>query len=629
MISEVFIGPAKKRFRLDPDKSVGKGGEADVYDIDGGTALKIFKPPDHPDYIGLPHEQNGARERIAEHQRKLPAFPSGLPEEVIVPKELAYDRNGTVVGYTMVFVKGAEVLLRYSEVNFRESGIPDDVVADVCRNLYSIFHSSHKKGYVFGDANDLNILVKGKEVYVIDADSGQFGQFLCRVFTERFVDPLLCALHQDRILLSKPHNEMSDWYAFAVMLMQTLLCISGGPYGGVYKPKNQSKKVAHNVRPLHRITVFHPEVRYPRPSRHFSVLSDGLLQYFFDVFEKDYRMPIPRQLLDDLRWTTCNTCGTIHARNVCPKCKVIIPQAVTAVSTGTVSGERIFRTEGQVIFAVSQGGSLKWLYHHDKEYRREDGSVVAASALDPYARFRIRSADTVIANGNTASVFTAGEQTPQTIAVDALGSLPAVDANERNVFWVGNGQIKRTSKLGVGFHEIVGDVLRQQTLFWVGPRVGFGFYRAGGLSQCFIFNTERKGINSNLTLRPFKGQLIDSTCLFGKDMIWFIISSRMGGQTINSCFLIRYDGTVEAQAETEADDGSWLGKIRGKCAINDFLLVATDDGIVRVKSFGNTLAVEKEFPDAARFVHTGRHLFVDKIGLMVVGTHEIWRLTIR
>ena len=629
MSTQILIGQAKKKFRPDPAKSIGKGGEADIYDVGGGLALKIFKPPDHPDYEGLPHEQEGARKRIAEHQQKLPSFPSGLPHRIVAPQELAYAQDGSIVGYTMPFKRGAEVLLRYGEVNFRQGGISDDIVVEIFQDLHATVRQVHTNGIVLGDFNDLNVLVDEAEAYVIDADSCQFGRFLCRVFTERFVDPLLCDPNESRLLLSKPHNEMSDWYAFAVMLMQTLLCLSGGPYGGVYKPKKISGKIKHGARPLHRITVFHPEVRYPKPSRHFSVLPDNLLQYFHDIFERDKRIPIPQSLLSDLHWMTCDTCGTLHARGVCPKCKVIIPQAVTAVSTGTVSGERIFRTEGQIVFAVSQGGNLRWLYHHNGEYRREDDSAVVTGVLDPHARFRIRGQDTVIASGHRALVFIAKKQTSHKLTVDTFGLLPVVDANEHHIFWTQNGQIKRTSDLGVDFQETIGDVLPQQTLFWTGPRVGFGFYRAGGLSQCFIFNTEKRGINDSLTLRPFQGQLVDSTCLFGKDRIWFIVSNRVSGKTMNFCFLIHYDGTVEARAEAEADDGSWLGTLRGKCAVGDFLLVATDDGIVRVKALGDNLVVEKEFPDSARFVHTGRHLFIDQTGLMVVGSHEIWRLTIK
>lgn len=636
MDNQFLIGKGKKIFRPDPSKSVGKGGEADVYDIGGGLAAKIFKAPDHPDYDSLLHEQREAKRRIAEHQKKLLSFPTGLPQRMVAPQELIFAPDGTVAGYTMSFKKGAEVLLQYSDINFRRTSGLDELVVRTFKDLCATLYQAHSK-VVMGDLNDLNILVLNGEAYIIDVDSSQFGTFLTHTFTERYVDPLLVRekTTQEKeesasgsLILARPHNELSDWYAFSVMLMQTLLCLAGGPYGGVYKPKNLSKKITEGLRPLRRITVFDPEVRYPKPSRHFGVLPDDLLEHFHQVFEKDKREAFPPKLLENLNWVTCVTCNTLHARGVCPKCQVVIPKAVTAVSIGTVSGERVFRTDGQIIFAVSQDGTLRWLFHHNGEYRREDNSVVAMAELNPRARFRISSQNTVIANDGYAFIFNPRNE-PKRITVDTFGLLPVIDANEKHIFWAKNGQIKSNSNLGGDYQETIGETLPQQTLFWTGANMGFGFYRAGDLSQCFIFNTERRGINDSLTLKPFRGQLIDSTCFFGKEKIWFFVSCRTSGKTINSCFLIRHDGTVEAQAETEANDGSWLGTLRGKCVVGDFILSATDDGIVRVKALGNSLAVEKEFPDSARFVHTGRHLFIDRSGLMVVGSHEIWRLAIR
>ena len=65
--------------RAAPSMAIGKGGEADVYDIGKGRALKIYKPPNHPDFDGEPVEQEGARLRLAERQRKLVDFPTTLP----------------------------------------------------------------------------------------------------------------------------------------------------------------------------------------------------------------------------------------------------------------------------------------------------------------------------------------------------------------------------------------------------------------------------------------------------------------------------------------------------------------------------------------------------------------------
>ena len=49
---KVYVGGA--RIDVDPASSLGAGGEADVYDIGGGMALKLFKGPRHPDFAGQP-----------------------------------------------------------------------------------------------------------------------------------------------------------------------------------------------------------------------------------------------------------------------------------------------------------------------------------------------------------------------------------------------------------------------------------------------------------------------------------------------------------------------------------------------------------------------------------------------
>ncbi|BDM80021.1 hypothetical protein [Acaryochloris marina] len=45
---DVYIN--QKRVRLRPQQAIGKGGEADVYRLNRTTAVKLFKPPSHPDF---------------------------------------------------------------------------------------------------------------------------------------------------------------------------------------------------------------------------------------------------------------------------------------------------------------------------------------------------------------------------------------------------------------------------------------------------------------------------------------------------------------------------------------------------------------------------------------------------
>ena len=139
---EVFV--SGKRLRLKPQQAIGKGGEADVFAIGNDQALKLFKPPSHPDYAGQPHEQQQAQARLAEHQAKLPAFPGHVPRRVVRPETLVTDRTGqTILGYTMRFLHGTTVLMRYAERSFRQAGVGHATVVAIFRDLYHTLCTLH------------------------------------------------------------------------------------------------------------------------------------------------------------------------------------------------------------------------------------------------------------------------------------------------------------------------------------------------------------------------------------------------------------------------------------------------------------------------------------------------------
>jgi H/ACA ribonucleoprotein complex subunit 3 len=493
MPREVYL--KGKAITLDPKRIIGSGGEADIFNIGGGYALKIFKPPTHPDYQGLPLEQQGAKERIATHQRKLRDFPKNLPSKVVTPIDLATDSSSrNILGYEMKLISNSEVLMRYSERSFR-AAIPNQDVNTIFRGLHTTVDATHQAGVVIGDFNDLNVLVSNTEAYIIDADSCQWGPYLCKVYTNKFVDPILC----NPTGMIKHHNENSDWYAFSVMLFQSLLFVD--PYGGVYRPKNPKDKIPPSARQLKRITVFNPEVIYPKPAVPYWVLPDDLLNHFHRLFEQDVRGVFPVGILENMRWTQCNTCGLVHARDKCPQCNQAAPGTITKREVVKVDGkkiifDRLFQTSGRILFATYQNG-IKYLYQNDGEtcFRREDGSIAVDNITDnPKMRFRINGKNTLVAMGHKMFLLSPN-QTPESVMVDNFGSLPMFDANQNHRYWLTNGRLWRNGLLG---NELVGESLENQTLFWVGDKFGFGFYQSGEMSMHFTFDSNRSGINDSV-----------------------------------------------------------------------------------------------------------------------------------
>lgn len=613
---------ANKPVTVTAQDAIGKGGEADVYDLHDGTVLKVFKGPKDPDYAQDPNAQEGARRRLVEQQDKLPAFPSGLPSSVVAPQGLA--RNGTqkIAGYTMQYLQGCEVLLRYGDRRYREQGgIPPGDVLDVFDNLAAAVKAVHTRSVVIGDFNDLNVLVDdNKDTFLIDADSFQYGGFDCHTFTPRFLDPLISA--PGRLEMITHPSDLTDWYAFAVMLFQSLLYV--GPYGGVHRPK-LGARLQHDQRVLQRITVFRStDVIYPKPAIPYGYLPDEVLDYFHGVFERDERKIFDTDLLRKIEWTKCSNCGTVHARRVCPACATSVKKEPVVVR-GSVKAQRVFMTEGTILCAVYQD-KLRYLYHDGLNFTREDGAYVASGGrLDPGLRYRISGKTTLIGRRNRVRIL------PNVAAavsdVDSYGHLPAFDANLSTIFWISpDGQLRSTRSgdlLSAGF---IGDVLPGRTLFWVGEKFGFGFYRAGELKRAFIFS--ERGLNDRVPLRDFRGELVDATCVFSDQRAWFLATLQEKGRLRNHVYVYDAAGVCEGHRIVDQTEDDWLASgIRGRFAAGHSLFVPTAEGIVRVDDDDLEFPA-REYRDTAPFVDETSYLLQGDGGIYVVGTNEITLLTI-
>lgn len=605
--------------RLPPNMVIGKGGEADVYKLPRGKALKLFKRPDDPDYAGQPAAQQGAHQRILAHQAKLPAFPSSLPPEVIAPVALAYDSANHIAGYTMPFMANMEALMSLGRRDYRETNNLDgNHVVTVFRTLAETVHRIHEAGVVIGDFSDLNILTAPDgRIALIDADSMQYGPYSCQTFTSRFVDPLRCA--PDQLVLTRAHNTDSDWYAYFVMLLQSLLYT--GPYGGVHRPAT-GPRLQHDKRVLGRITVLSPEVVYPKPAIPLTVLPDDLLHYMERVFTHDVRGRFPQPLLDNLRWTTCATCGTLHARARCPQCQQPgTPKPVMTIH-GNVTARMIFRTNGHILQTVFQDNTLRYLYQEKKGVFRENGRQVMQTADARQRRLRIQGSTTIAADPTALAIYDREGNETERHAIDAYRDrLPMVDTNSNTTVWVQNGQLVSAGRYGPVY---IGDILRNQTLVWAGEHFGLGFYQAGAITRTFVFRPGIRGINDQVDIGPVVGQITDATCAFANELAWLFLAVSYNGALKHRCFVVNRHGNVLASAEAEQGDDSWLGRsIRGHMAVGTSLFVATDDGIARIECADDTLTVTTTFAGTEPFVDSHTHLIPGRGGIHAVSSNTI------
>lgn len=631
------------------ERMLGEGGEAWAhwFELDSKKyAAKIYKGPDCPDYQGDDPQdklnREGAARRLEEFPQNLAMFPQGLPDNVGQPLGILREKKGKkkARGFYMNLVpEPRETVRALCDVDFRQGGYDINTGLDMLINLYKLMTACHTNPggkLILGDFNDLNVL--GPIPWIIDAESGSYGTKQCTTFTQRFVDPLKCATTKKdsdtkqivpatSLMLNKPHDENSDIYAWVCMVFQVLFYIS--PYEGVYKPKDKSKKCPQDARPLHRATVMVEGAKWPKWVQNLGltpdVMPDGVMHEFHKFFHEDHRGAATTLLqhLQRMRWTICTNCGNGHGRAKCPNCAT--PGLVSSVTEvkGTVTAKRIFKTRGTILTAAWQRG-MKWLAYENNELKRETGQVVFKGQLDPRVRYRINGDNTCIAKGNKLLTFKSDgslEQTP----IDIVGRLPIFDANKDHRFWVNVGRLvsdKRVAGIETG-ERLIGQVLRNQTMLWVGDNFGFGFYKASQLSEFFVFDTEKGVLKDSLKVPALKGQLVDTTCSFSSHRCWFFVSYEHNGKTRNRCTVLNESGDILGTTEEDSGADSWLGNgLRGMCAVGNFLFAATDEGVVRV-NLQNGFFDTTSFPDTEPFVDASCQLFPGDQCLNVVTRNEI------
>jgi hypothetical protein len=610
-----------------PRSLIGAGGEAEIFDMGNGEVLKLFKGPDHPDLSGSPQDQQAAKRRLELHQEKLPAFPLGLPKQVITPVDLARSKDrSSIVGYLMPRVHDPVPLLRLAHPKFRRSGLSNKQVLPLFQELWDLLLALHKQGVVVGDFNDANVLISQGHPWLIDADSFQFGKFPCSVFTERFVDPLLSPPGTTGPTLGRPYTWEADWYAFNAMLFQSLLLVT--PWGGVFRPPKPSQRIPQAARSLRRISLYDPRVHRPKAAHSPDILPDEWNQHFQDVFERDHRGIFPRALLETLEFQTCKSCQSEHARTCCPNCKAVGAGSRTLQLKirGELRAESAFDTKGVILTAAFHLGKLGVVHHHAGAYRREDNQILFESPLDPALRFLVCGENTLVIRERELVVLGKRSKAHSRSLVDRMSQGACVACNDKNWFWIRGGTLLRDAPRCPTKENSVGEVLPNATHLWVGPRFGFGFYQVGRLPVAFVFGTTTPGIHDGVPFPRLPGKLLDVECVLDSQRAWLVLTVQKKHRRIHLLRLYSRQGELELDWEIPPEHPALPGLMGGKLATDGLLLASSDRGLDRLERMGNTLAVTQSFSDAESFVDSVSSLLAGPQGLLVVGKQTITAL---
>lgn len=583
-MTTVFL--SGKPHRLEDKDLLGQGGEGRVY-RSGDRAIKIFLAPSN------------------ERGRKLRAFPAQLPPRVVGPIELAVDDKGDIVGYAMRRLDGAIDAFRMAQRKWREASMRAGEVVRVYGEVAQTVAQLHARGVVVGDLNDGNVVLTrtspGFTPWLIDADSMQLPGHPCVVAHERFLDPRLYGVDLTKnAALSKE----SDWYALAVLLFASLVCLH--PYGGAHPSHPTMLRRAEA-----RHSVLRGDVKLPASAFRPDVLSDDALAYFEGVFERDLRAPLPARLLD-ARFVACS-CGVEHARTSCPVCatRVLVRPQVRA--KGMLRATTLV-SEAKIRAASAWSARLEHVT--EEELAKRD-------VRPPIHVVRPCGSSLWIGTKGRMTRFEHGI-VKESIPVAMVGAELAADAGPSGLVYANGDQLLRAVD-----GTRIGQILEGQTRVRVGASLGLAFYRAGAITVSFVFDP-RKGPLRQVTLPPIEGRLVDWSAVFDDAHVLVTFVTESSGRVVHAAHLVDASGVVVASERGAPESSAILASTTGKCLANGAVLCATEDGLVLVRADRSARAfvAVRVFTDAKDFVSSDHDLLLGPGGsIYAVAPDEIIHLS--
>lgn len=249
-----------QRYDLRPEDFVAAGGQGRVYARDD-IAFKVF---DDPGAIPPPD--------------KLAALRALAGPHVAAPVREIVDTAGASIGYTMPFFRGAHSWAQLCTPAFRRrAGVDTSAALGLVRSLGAALAAVHAHGTLVVDLSENNVLVRGREVCLIDLDSWQTPAHPATALTPTIASPHVPEGHFD---------QGTDWFAFAVLTTTLLLGIH--PFKGKHP---RVKGLAARMKA--RLSVFDPAVRIPPVCRAPDSLPPPLADWLRRVLERGASTPPP------------------------------------------------------------------------------------------------------------------------------------------------------------------------------------------------------------------------------------------------------------------------------------------------------------------------------------------------
>ncbi len=595
---------ASSALPLDPSDLLSSGGEGAVY-RHHGQALKLFHRP--------------APQRTA----KLITFQQSdlqqrLPANVLSPQELLVGQGGEVIGYLMPLLPAAaHSFKKLAQLGFcQQHGLSLNQELGLLIALRRDLHAIHNQGVVVGDLNEHNLYFElapqvapqagarcsEPSTYWIDVDSFQFAGFPCPVALQQFLDPLLYGVAD--FSAKAVFSRESDWYAFAVLLCRVLL--KTHPYGGTHHALKTIQ-----ARASAGVSVFHPEVAYPKAARRPHVLDEQLIAYLHRVFEEGHRSPPPERLLPDLQrgLRCCAACGQYYAasRQDCPDCYRQAPLLPISRQPTRVHSSLLLQTVQLIVHHQTlPDGCIYLITRHDNQYHllqvTEQGIQRQLPLFSgaPGARFAFFQDALVVNPAGRRELLiirlhlAAGRLSfLETTTSDRFENDAVFAATPLALYRLAGGHILRGEiRHGRYLEEMIATAHRRQTKVWGSPHADWlvAYHRILGQHEFSLINPQAQqrpitpATAPSLPLR----RLTDVNILWHHQHIALLWHEKAPRSLMHHSQLVTLRGQTIHQAVTPATAPPF-DRLDAGALLNTSLFLPTDEGILKIQPAAHSL----------------------------------------
>ena len=230
-----------------PAYKIGGGGEGDVYSVPNDPTLvaKVY----------FPNKLTGKEAKLKAMLASPPADPTKQKyghTSIAWPVDLLLDASNQMAGYLMPNAQGMDKIFNYyvpPERQKRHPGLTYRHLLGIAGNLASAVSALHSSGYVIGDINESNAMVKDTSlVTLIDTDSFQVpvlnGKLhRCEVGKEEFTPPELQGLQFSAVDRQPEHDLFGLSVLFFLLLME-----GANPFDGKYLGSGNPPPISERIK---------------------------------------------------------------------------------------------------------------------------------------------------------------------------------------------------------------------------------------------------------------------------------------------------------------------------------------------------------------------------------------------